>query len=60
MGGKLFVNALLALMLLGVTNAAFSKEQPKPQARERFVLKDIQSAGDESNGRVPQRHFVGD
>lgn len=50
---KLFVGVLLGLMLLGVVNMASCGEQPKPQARERFVLKDIQPMGDESNGRVP-------
>jgi hypothetical protein len=53
MKGKVFVSVLLGLMLLGTINMVFSEEQPKPQARERFVLKDIQPVGDESNGRVP-------
>jgi hypothetical protein len=53
MKGKVLVGILLGLMLLGVSNMAFSEEQPKPQAKERFVLKDIQPVGDESNGRVP-------
>ncbi|MBM3239314.1 HEAT repeat domain-containing protein [Candidatus Poribacteria bacterium] len=53
MNGKVLVGILLGLMLLGVSNMAFSEEQTKPQAQERFVLKDIQPAGDESNGRVP-------
>ena len=53
MKGKVFVGVLLGLMLLGVINMAFSEEQLKPQARDKFVLKDIQPVGDESNGRVP-------
>ena len=50
---KIFVGVLLGLMLLGVVNIAFSQEQTRPQSRERFVLRDIQPVGDESNGRVP-------
>ena len=53
MKGKLFVSVLFGLMLLGVANIAFRTEQLKPQAQEKFVLKDIQPVGDESNGRVP-------
>ena len=53
MKGKVFLGVLLGLMLLGVINMAFSEEQLKPQVRNKFVLKDIQPVGDESNGRVP-------
>ena len=53
MKGRVFLGVLLGIMLLGVTNMACNEERLKPQTQERYVLKDIQPVGDESNGRVP-------